>query len=210
MSEESKQDPWSGIRISEIRSGASGDRVIIAHSRRKKPSLQKKEQSCIFCPENRQSLAESYFQGTLHGEMEKRGLYIIDNKFPVVSYPELSRDLILPGGGPTFDRIPATGRHLLMIETPNHNLNPFSDSAETRDYYGNLIWGYRKMMQSLRDDGYEWGGLGKNRNGVNNDGSVALAGASQSHPHSQAIATGILPTWLEDYLSLRNRFTANE
>lgn len=192
-----EQDPWIAVgRVAELRTGSSGGRAIIAHPRREKAEASmEKPEACVFCPEGR-SKVEPYFQGGLRGEMDARGLYVIGNKFPVVT-PETGEDLALPRGlGMTVSRIPAAGIHLVMIEDP-HDLDPFSDSAETRDYYGNLVWGYVQMLRALKAGGYEWGGIGKNRNGVNRNGSVARAGASQPHPHSQAIATDTLPDWLE-------------
>src|SRR3989338_5175909 len=65
--------------------------------------------------------------------------------------------------------------------------NKFSVSLETGKYYENLVWGYLQMLRALRAEGLAWGGLGKNRNGISKDGSIIHAGASQPHPHSQAV-----------------------
>ena len=62
------------------------------------------------------------------------------------------------------------------------------------------MWGYIGMLQTLKAERFPWGGLGKNRNGVNKDGSTAYSGASQEHLHSQSVGTVIVPRWLENII----------
>src|SRR3989338_8268749 len=183
-------DPW--LSFNEVRRDASGRYAIVANSRRGKPEpgKDKKPEGCIFCPESRGRLAEPYLDGQAKKEMKARGLYIIPNKFSVVSPPESVPDFYKDHGGGLpglYEGRTIIGRHLVMIESPNHNPDPFSDSLETGKYYENLVWGYLQMLRALRAEGLAWGGLGKNRNGISKDGSIIHAGASQPHPHSQAV-----------------------
>ena len=193
-------------QISHIRYSPAGDIALVSPARGKKPASSI-DQACIFCPESRDKLAESFLKGNSLDEMLERGLYILDNAFPVVSVPDSAggndAGRASPAGfSPVFyDMSIAHGRHLVMIETDNHHLNPFSDGAETKGYYQNLVWGYIQMLKSLEAEGYVWGGVGKNRNGLTAEGRVIDAGASQRHPHSQAIAmNGLVPRGLEAYV----------
>ena len=197
-------------QISHIRYSPAGDIALVSPARGKKPTSSI-DQACIFCPESRDKLAESFLKGNSLDEMLERGLYILDNAFPVVSVPDSAggndAGRASPAGfNPVFyDMRIAHGRHLVMIETDNHHLNPFSDGAETKGYYQNLVWGYIQMLKSLEAEGYVWGGVGKNRNGLTAEGRVIDAGASQRHPHSQAIAmNGLVPRGLEDYVLSTN------
>ncbi len=184
-------DPWSSL--SEVRSDDRGRYAVVANARRAKPepSKEKKPDVCIFCPGSRGRLVAPYLQGDARKEMEDRGLYVLENKYSAVTPPEkvptfhLGEERI--GGMSTYYRHPIVGRHLVMIETPEHNIDPFADSQEGKRYYQNLVSGYLLMLRGLRAEGFAWGGLGKNRNGVAADGSTIHAGASQPHPHSQAV-----------------------
>lgn len=139
--------------------------------------------------------------------MVERGLYILDNAFPVVSVHNDSSGVDAGRTTPTdfssafYEMSAAHGRHLVMIEADNHRLDPFSDSRETKAYYRNLVWGYIQMLSSLKNEGYVWGGVGKNRNGLTAKGHAIDAGASQAHPHSQAIAMSrFVPKDLEQHI----------
>lgn len=61
-----------------------------------------------------------------------------------------------------------------------------------------------QTLMSLKAEGYVWGGVGKNRNGLTKEGHIIDAGASQKHPHSQAIAMKrFVPKGLEYALSTK-------
>lgn len=194
-------DPW--FSRSELRIAPDGRGVLIAHARKTKPEGEQTKSECVFCPEQIRKVSP-YFPTELIAEMQNKGLYVLQNKFPTFSPPETTDESIRFARtiGFGYERTTARGRHLVMVDTPNHELNPFTDSAETREYYKNLVWGYIKTLRALRGEGFRWGGVGKNRNGLNRDSSVAYAGASQPHPHSQAVGTDLLPPWLEEYTNI--------
>lgn len=193
-------DPW--FSLSELRVGADGRKALISHGRQKRPDAIKVEtQHCAFCPENRGNLKRPFFLNELVEEMEGRGLYVLENKFPSFSPPEVYDKLrkLPPLQVYMVNREIAIGRHLVMIETSNHHLDPFVESDTSQQYYDNLVWGFIQTLRTLRAEGHAWGGLGKNRNGINKDGSIAYAGASQEHLHSQFVGTTIVtPKWLEE------------
>ncbi len=190
----------------EIRRGPGGKQAIVPYTRLDKPEPEKDKKTidkkCDFCPTN-WKLSEVYFSGELAQLMLDRGLFVKDNKFPTVLRTSDVDTRYIEPLGIFHDRKLAKGRHLVMIETPDHNLDPFLPSSEIANYYQNLVWGYIQMLRELRREGfgtYEWGAVIKNRNGVGKDGNVINAGASQPHPHSQAIALEKMPNWLEEYL----------
>jgi len=186
--------------LAHIRASPGGDLAMVSPSRGNKPKGDGAE-ACIFCPNGRELLAKPFLDGDFLDEMVKRELYILDNAYPVTSSDnspvdgsEHSESL-----GIYYTGTEARGKHLVMIETNKHDLDPFSAGAETRAYYRNLAWGYSQMLRSLKNEGYAWGGVGKNRNGVSKDGKTIDAGASQAHPHSQAIAMNtFVPRSLEE------------
>ena len=198
--------------FSHIRFAPGGEIAIIATARGKKPESSDID-TCIFCPESIGNLSEPYLMGDLLKEMKVRGLYIVNNAYPIVSSRESTSDIDLRYtqgfGGVFYDFELAIGRHLVMVETPQHNLDPFSKSEETANYYNNLVWGYIQMLKSLKSEGYSWGGLGKNRNGVYKDGREIDAGASQTHPHSQAIAMNRVPNKLERLIYSSKEYSKN-
>ncbi|MBI2101529.1 hypothetical protein HYT53_02860 [Candidatus Woesearchaeota archaeon] len=201
--------------IAKIIFAIDGSIAILSPSRASKPDYKSGEE-CIFCPPSRGSLANPVIGKDLLSEMNERGLYIMDNAFPTFSSQEKVASIdtrYMPHPGIFHDLKPAVGRHLVMIETPHHKLNPFSDSRETTEYYRNLVWGYIQMLNFLKDQGYKWGGVGKNRNGVETlkmpffselvrlffpNYGVLDAGSSQPHPHSQAIGLSFVPNKLEE------------
>jgi len=195
----------------EWRSDPYGRTVLIALARGDKPvaaaDAGRGDISCIFCPEERSTLAEPYIKDKLVlEEMFGRKLYIVENKYPTVATPESMQGVDLrfvpKFGGIAITSEPAIGRHLVMIETPNHDLDPFSANEETRRYYTNIVWGYKEMLNALKNEGLVWGGIGKNRNGLHEDGTVLEAGSSQPHPHSQAIAITRIPSHIYEALRI--------
>ena len=187
--------------FAHIRFAPSGDIALVAPARAKKPTSL--EGICIFCPDTRSNLTEPS-SGVDLAEMNRRGLYILDNAYPVTLPREselgIEKSFAHGMGGVFYDWDIAVGKHLVMIETPNHELNPFSRSRETASYYKNLVWGYIQMLKSLKAEGFRWGSVGKNRNGR------FEAGASQDHLHSQALATNFRVTRLENLARLPGKY----
>ncbi len=204
-------DPW--LFYSEFRTGPGGDWALIPFARRYKPepgkkSKERSDEPCFMCRDQWSTLEGFlYYKGEERETVHAKGFVVLDNKFPVVSKANITQNDIearLGNLGLFYSRRPADGRHLVIGE-PQHIIDPFADAEETKIYYANLTWMYRTVLKSLRAEGYEWAGLGKNRNGMaqkKNGGAieevVLHAGASQPHPHSQVIATSsFVPQWVE-------------
>ena len=189
-------DPW--FSLSELRWAPDGRKVLIPHARQNKPEATKVvSKECAFCPGSPSMGKTPYTLTDLVQGAKDRNVYFLENTFPTVSPPEISDDVVkFRREGIAYDRKIARGRHLVQIETPDHNLNPY---LATRQYYKNLVWGYIAMLKTLRAEEHLWGGLGKNYNGINEDGTKAPSGASQEHLHSQAVGVDslLLPNWLE-------------
>lgn len=191
-------DPW--FSLSELRIAPDGRKVLIPHTRLKKPEATKVEsKECVFCPSSPSMSKPPYTLADFVQGARDREISFLKNKFPTVSSPEISDAVVRYHTALRiiYDRQIARGKHLVMIETPDHYLNPFT---ATRKYYENLVWGYITMLKTLRAEGFQLGLLGKNYNGVNKDGTEADAGASQKHLHSQAVGVDslLLPDWVED------------
>ena len=196
--------------FSHIRFAPDGDIALVAPARAKKPTSL--EGLCIFCPDTRINLAEPYPSVDL-AEMDRRGLYMLQNAYPVTlsreSELQIDKRFVAGFGGVFYNWDIAVGRHLVMIETPNHELNPFSRSRETASYYKNLAWGYIQMLKSLKSEGFRWGSVGKNRNGTDRHGKKLDAGASQDHLHSQALAANFNLMRLENLVRFYDGFDYN-
>lgn len=164
--------------ISELRIGVDGRLSVIAHGRREKPSYS---ELCIFCPESRHTLDVAYLEDA------RRGIYVVRNRFPIVSQkPEGRVDLSSFG---IFGEVkPAYGTHVVIIDSDKHDLDPFADSSLTEEYYRNWVWASAETIKKMKEEGYMWGAIGKNRNGP---APNTNAGASQEHPHSQGVAMEI-------------------
>lgn len=199
-------DPW--LRFSEIRTGPGGKFTIIANSRRDKPEPGKGEglEACIFCPDKRR-LDPPIFEDKRLEEMRKRGFYVLGNKYAVTTPPQVDDGPLAYKKmlGAMWERNVFRGFHSLSINK-DHNINPFSDSELTKNYYRDEVWVYRTMLAWFKEQGCSWGGIGKNRNGSYSDGKVIPAGASQPHPHSQGAAVyDFYPPWLmENIEQFRN------
>ena len=104
---------------------------------------------------------------------------VVPNKFPAL---QIEGELDRAGQG-IYDVMNGIGAHEVIIDTPSHD-----DRTEAMDarQLAEVLWVYKERSLDLRgDDRFRYILIFKNR------GSVA--GASLSHPHSQLIATPIVP-----------------
>ncbi len=104
---------------------------------------------------------------------------VVPNKFPAL---EIEGELEKQGEG-IYDTISGVGAHEVIIETPDH----FSrlEDLEPR-FVGEVLWAYRDRIRDLRNDPrLKYIMVFKN--------CGESAGASLEHPHSQLIATPIVP-----------------
>jgi UDPglucose--hexose-1-phosphate uridylyltransferase len=106
-------------------------------------------------------------------------LRVIPNKFPAL---QIEGDLDREGEG-IYDKMHGLGAHEVIIESPNHN-DTLSTMPEER--VEDLLWAYRDRILDLKkDDRFRYILIFKNHG--------EQAGASLEHPHSQLIATPIVP-----------------
>jgi UDPglucose--hexose-1-phosphate uridylyltransferase len=142
--------------------------------------------SCPFCPGNEHLLPTVLAQWPhqSNGVWQTR---VVCNKYPALT-PDSSSDRISNG---IYVQMPGYGHHEVIVESPHHN----DDLADlSLQEMNSILTTYRQRYVTHRQD---------SRNVLlllfRNHGS--RAGASLTHPHSQLIATGIIPRhirWQED------------
>jgi len=162
--------------------------VIISTERGKRPTDfpsrtdRVDSRICPFCPGNESATPPEILALREDGtEPNTPGWRVraISNKFPAL---KIEGDLKREGVG-IFDKMNGIGAHEVIIETPDHNQEleklPVSQIAD-------VIRVYRDRALDLQKDSrFRYVMLFKNK-GV-------AAGASLSHPHSQLIATPVVP-----------------
>ncbi len=179
----------------ELRRGPIADRwVIVAPERAKRPSdfLTPKEKpngltpdKCPFCAGNEDKTPpEIYRASRSDGSWQVR---VVPNKFPAMhDYPELGRTAV----NGFYDRMNGVGTHEVIIESPEHDKEipdlPLEDVKTIIDTY------VLRLQELKKNDWYRYILLFKNHG--------KRAGASLSHPHSQIIATPVVPRLVRDKL----------
>ena len=173
----------------EIRQNlATKDWVIIATERAKRPEdfVQKEERrkdlpprvdTCPFCAGNERMTPPETFRIPAEGGGWR--VRVAPNMYPALVPGPFG---VLPGGG-LKRSVPGVGVHEVIVETPAHNLSiPFLPDDHVRD----ILLTYRSRYRDIEDStGLEQVVIFKNH-GPN-------AGTSLEHPHSQLIATPIVP-----------------
>jgi UDPglucose--hexose-1-phosphate uridylyltransferase len=187
--------------MSELRKNIiSRQWVIIATERARRPhqfTVKKKARnqlppyvpSCPFCPGNEAETPPETFRLPAAGDW---GVRVVPNKFPALTaQAELVRTNI--GNKRTISGV---GVHEIIIETPDHNntLALMSDAEVER-----VIEAYLNRYHcTLADSRIEHATLFKNHG--------ATAGTSIEHPHSQIIATPIIPGEIRERLESALQF----
>jgi len=170
--------------------------VIISTSRGKRPSsfdvVPESPQggTCPFCPGNEDKTPPEILAYYNSGrEKNKAGWWVrvIPNKFPAL---EIEGDLNRSGEG-MYDRMNGMGAHEVIIETPNHD-QQFGDMDQSK--LEDVLWAFRDRIVDLaKDPRLEYILVFKNHG--------AAAGASLHHPHSQLIATPMVPVRVKQQAS---------
>ena len=165
--------------------------VVIAPERSRRPDSfgrprrqQPDESGCPFCPgREAETPGEVWHLNAEDGTWQVR---VVPNKFPVLAGSGSRRRQISPEG---FVSMPGLGRHEVVIESRDHadDLATASEASVRR-----VLKAYRIRYRALREDGAAVIVIFRNH-GVG-------AGTSISHPHSQIIATPIVP------IEFRHRF----
>lgn len=121
---------------------------------------------------------------------------VVPNKFPALRVEgELSRE-----GVGLFDRVNGVGAHEVIIETPHHD-RPWADMSPEEIALVLQAWRER-LLDLQRDLRIRYVFLFKNHG--------REAGASLYHPHSQLIATPIIPTVLVAELNAARKHWATK
>jgi UDPglucose--hexose-1-phosphate uridylyltransferase len=163
--------------------------VIIATERARRPSdfaaepiPVKGPAGCVFCPGNEETTPAEVLAFRPGGSGQWT-LRVVSNKFPALQIEgELS-----PAGEGIYDRMNGVGAHEVIIETPDHSANLGTLSVGA---VADVLFAYRERLLDLRKDPrFEYILIFKNQG--------APAGASLEHPHSQLIATPIIPELVE-------------
>jgi UDPglucose--hexose-1-phosphate uridylyltransferase len=174
--------------VSELRHNIiNREWVVIATERAKRPHdfikpkkdalpIPEFKKDCPFCPGNEGDLSDETFR---IGSKERWSTRSIYNKFPALSPKE---KLVRHNDG-IYHSISGYGIAEVIIESPKHNLNIALMSDEEVE---NIIKAYRSRYLSLQDkEGIEAVIIFRNHG--------PGAGTSLEHPHSQLIATPIVP-----------------
>ncbi|MGK7872155.1 MAG: galactose-1-phosphate uridylyltransferase [Xenococcaceae cyanobacterium] len=186
------------MQVGQIRlNKATREWVIYAPTRRKRPQdfqqksqerqpLVSRAQDCPFCPANEHKL-EPIILEMPNKQQNGWQTRVVPNKFPALT-PYENTHRSTKG---IYLTMPGYGKHEVVIESPDHDQNIAKMSIEAVEI---LIETYHQryiaLMQEL-----------KNMMVIIFRNHGKRAGASLSHPHSQIIATGIVPQqrrWQED------------
>ena len=185
--------------MSELRKDIiSGRWVILASERSKRPDdfrpagAAKKEEVPAFCPfcEGNESKTPPEVASLRKRGSRKDGpgwrVRIVPNKFPALSRglpPERHDEGI-------FQWMDGVGVHEVVIETPNHLRElPDLSLAHLQD----VLATYKERVRSIEEEyQYKYVHVFKNKG--------REAGASLSHPHSQIVATPIIPKQVNEEL----------
>jgi len=170
--------------------------VIISTERGQRPSDFRIEPvravgaNCVFCPGHEaKTPPEILAIRTPDSAANGPGwsLRVVPNKFPALRIEgELE-----PSGEGLYDRMNGVGAHEVVIESPDHRATLATLPADT---VADVLLAYRDRVVDLKKDPrFEYILVFKNHG--------AAAGASLEHPHSQLIATPIIPIMLIEELN---------
>jgi len=180
--------------MSEIRQNlVTKDWVVIATERAKRPEDFKKkeklketlpeyEKNCPFCPGNETAMSpEETLRIDRNGKWQVR---LIPNKFPALS--RIGERIRTVQG--IKRQLTGVGLHEVVIETPLHNVTtallPYKDVCD-------IINAYKmRYNQMLQDKRVEMVIIFKNHG--------EAAGTSLIHPHSQIVATPVVPSQVRE------------
>lgn len=182
----------------ELRRGATNHRwVIVAPERGRRPSdfeqrgTELNEQvpdNCPFCAGNENLTPPEIYR---YPAADGQGWHVrvVPNKFAALQeYDELGRQSV----NGMFDRMNGVGTHEVVIETPDH-CHEIPDLPEQQVVY--IVKSYIQRLKSLMENPwFRYILLFKNHG--------KEAGASLLHPHSQIIATPIVPQEVRNSLNI--------
>ena len=199
---------WKGERVneenrSELRRDPIVDRwVIIAKERARRPFQYSREpvvsapgKFCPFCPGNEEKTPPeilAFRAPQLEDNYAGWWVRVVPNKFPALTRDEEEPSCEIG----LYDRMAGFGEHEVIVETPLHNAH-FADYSQYQ--VQEILWIYRERILSLRADRrLQYILIFKNHG--------REAGASIEHPHTQLIATPIVPKRVKEELSGSERY----
>lgn len=169
--------------------------VIVSTGRARRPTafdhepVRRKGGFCPFCPGHEDKTPpEVYADRSRETTPDSPGwkVRVVSNKYPAL---EIEGELIRKGEGP-YDKMSGVGAHEVIIECPEHDLEL---SQLTHRQIARIIHAYRIRAQDLKNDTrFRYIQIFKNHD--------YAAGATLEHPHSQLIATPIVPRRVMDEL----------
>jgi len=169
--------------------------VIISTERGRRPSdfpsqpVQAQGGNCVFCPHNEGKTPPEILAIRSPDSAPNApgwSLRVVPNKFPAL---RIEGDLE-PSGEGLYDRMNGVGAHEVVIETPDHAATLATLPA---DAVADVLLAYRDRVVDLKKDPrFAYILVFKNHG--------AAAGASLEHPHSQLIATPIIPLMVSEEL----------
>ena len=177
---------------------ATREWIVIATERARRPhdfrvkrsraDLTLSGEPCPFCPGNEAMVPPEIIAYRYGDQANGSGWWVrvVPNKYPAL-IPEGSTERKAEEG--FFRKMDGVGRHEIVIEGPRHDLCiPLMDDWQVEE----ILWAYRERFLALQGDPrisliiiFKNHGLG--------------AGTSLQHPHSQIIATSVIP------LNIRNK-----
>lgn len=171
---------------------ATREWTIYAPSRRQRPqNLQQssqqeqpsvsRAQDCPFCPGHEEGLPAIIWE-MLNPQRKTWQTRVIPNKFPALT-PDQGTERTPEG---VYIAMPSYGRHEVIIESPDHNQDLATLSKPEVEI---VIETYHKRyLELMQMHGNMMALLFRNHG--------KRSGASLSHPHSQIIVTGMVPSYI--------------
>jgi UDPglucose--hexose-1-phosphate uridylyltransferase len=184
--------------------------VVIAKECRKRPTdfarkaVAEKEGVCPLCPGNEHMTPPAVLvylssNGEVRREQDQNGfrhkdwlVRVIPNLYPAFTPP--TKKTLTAKESPVLAR--ATGHHEVIVESPRHDEQP---GVARVSQLVHVINAYLERLKDLSKKPYV-----KHVAIFRNHGREA--GASLSHPHTQLIATPVIPKTLEEELETSKRF----
>jgi UDPglucose--hexose-1-phosphate uridylyltransferase len=169
--------------------------VIIATERGKRPSdfgidpPTSHPGFCPFCPGNEDKTPPEVLAYRTNGEAPNGAgwkVRVVPNKFPAL---QIEGELNRQGDG-MYDNMTGIGAHEIIVETPQHGETMGSMSELQIE---DVLWAFHDRVLDLKKDPrFRYILIFKNHG--------RAAGASLEHPHSQLIATPIVPKRVQEEL----------
>jgi UDPglucose--hexose-1-phosphate uridylyltransferase len=184
--------------VAELRKDPVVERwVVIATERARRPMDFAVEPArrtgagpCAFCPGNEEMTPPEVLR--LGADGPGWSLRVVPNKFPAL---RIEGDVEAAGQG-IYDRMTGVGAHEVIIESSRHEA---SLATLPPDAVRDVLVAYRERLLALRrDPRFEYVLIFKNHG--------PAAGASLEHPHSQLIATPIVPELVTEELEGAARY----